>query len=73
MQLHEQKIRSAHDGPDTQGTLAFEALVSRIDARRVLGVRHGACKVTNQNCLVKGWIAAEIEPLELVQKAKHLV
>ena len=39
-------------GFDTQGTLAFETLVSRIDARRVLEIRHGACKVTSQRCSV---------------------
>ena len=52
-QQHEQNMRRAHDGPDTQGTLAFETLVRHIDAaRRVLEVRHGACKVTSQSCLV---------------------
>ena len=40
-------------GFDTQGTLAFEIPLARhIDTRRVLEVRHGACKVTRQSCLV---------------------
>ena len=60
-------------GPDTQGTLAFETLVAHVNFRRVLEVRHGACKVTDQRCLVWGWIAAEIETFELAQKAEHLV
>ena len=29
-----------------------ETLVLHVDFRRVLEVRHGACKVTNQSCLV---------------------
>ena len=64
-------MRRAPDGPDTQGTLAFETLVCRIDARHVR--THGVCKETRQSALVEACISAEIETLELVQKAERLV
>ena len=60
-------------GPDTQGTLAFETLVCRIDARQRHVRTHGVCKETRQSALVEACISAEIETLELVQKAERLV
>ena len=64
-------MRSAHDGPDTQGTLAVESLVRRIDARHAR--THGVCKETRQSALVEACISAEIETLELAQKVERLV
>ena len=54
-------------------TITFETIVGRIDLRRVLEVRHGACKVSSQSASIKVCISAEIKTFESAQKSEDLV